>query len=71
MNAVPRQFFDQNSNSKKRIVTCIKFHPQKPFLVAMSVVENLDFADRAEVMGKSFESQVLILNFNDSQVIFA
>jgi hypothetical protein len=69
VNAVPRQFFDQTSNSKYRTVTCIKFHPQKPTLVAMSIVENLSFDDRAEVMGKSFESQVLILNFSDSQVI--
>ena len=37
----------------------------------MSIVENLSFEDRAEVMGKSFDSQVLILNFADSQVIFA
>ena len=37
----------------------------------MSIVEKLSFEDRAEVMGKSFESQVLILNFSDSQVIFA
>lgn len=27
VNAVPRQFFDQTSNSKYRTVTCIKFHP--------------------------------------------
>ena len=37
----------------------------------MSIVENLSFEDRCEVMGKSFDSQVLILNFADSQVIFA
>jgi len=37
----------------------------------MSIVEKLSFEERAEVMGKSFESQVLILNFADSQVIFA
>ncbi len=71
VNAVPRPYFDQSSNSKFRTVTCIKFHPVKPHLVAMSIVENLAFDDRAEVMGKSFESQVLILNFSDSQVIFA
>ena len=71
MNAVPRQFYDQASNSKARNVTCIKFHPQKPFLVAMSIVEALEFEHRAEVMGKSFESQVLILNFSDVQVINA
>ena len=71
VNAVPRQFFDQSSGSKYRTVTCIKFHPQKPTLVAMSIVENLSFDDRAEIMGKSFQSHVLILNFFDSQVIFA
>jgi len=37
----------------------------------MSIVESLDFEQRAEVMGKSFESQVLILNFSDVQVINA
>mmetsp|Transcript_28963 Transcript_28963/g.35879 ORF Transcript_28963/g.35879 Transcript_28963/m.35879 type:complete len:108 (+) Transcript_28963:811-1134(+) len=37
----------------------------------MSIVEKLSFEERAEVMGKSFESQVLILNFSDSQVIYA
>ena len=66
VNAVPRQFFDQTSNSKARIVTCIKFHPLKPTIVAMSIVENLSFEERAEVSGKSFESQVLILDFADS-----
>ena len=71
VNAVPRQFFDQSSGSKFRTVTCIKFHPQKPTLVAMSIVEGLTFDERAEVQGKSFESQVLILNFSDSQVIYA
>ena len=65
-NAVARQFFDQTSNSKFRTVTCIKFHPTKPTIVAMSIVDNLSFEDRAEVMGKSFESQVLVLNFSDS-----
>jgi hypothetical protein len=63
---VPRQFYDQGSNSKHRNVTCIKFHPQKPHLVAMSIVESLVFEERTEVMGKSFESQVLILNFADA-----
>lgn len=37
----------------------------------MSIVEKLSFDERAEVAGKSFESQVLILNFADSQVIYA
>lgn len=70
VNAVPRQFFDQTF-CKNKTVTCIKFHPTKPFQVAMSVVENLEFDQRAEVTGKSFDSYVLILNFSDSQVIYA
>ena len=37
----------------------------------MSIVEALEFEQRAEVMGKSFDSQVLILNFSDVQVINA
>lgn len=70
-NLVSRQFYDNKSNSKLRTVTNIKFHPTKPTLLAMSIVEKLNFEERAEVMGKSFESQVLVLNFSDSQVIFA
>jgi dynein intermediate chain 3, axonemal len=42
---------------------------RKPFLVGMSMIENLSFDDRAEIMGKSFDSHVLILNFSDAHII--
>ncbi len=29
------------------------------------MIENLSFDDRVEIMGKSFESHVLIVNFSD------
>lgn len=66
---VARAFFDQ-TYCKNKSVTCIKFHPTKQYLVAMSVVENLSFDDRIEVAGKSYDSHVLVLNFADSQVIY-
>ena len=66
---VARAFFDQ-TYCKNKSVTCIKFHPTKQHLVAMSVVENLSFDDRTEVAGKSYDSHVLVLNFADSQVIY-
>jgi hypothetical protein len=31
----------------------------------MSMIENLSFDDRVEIMGKSFESHVLVVNFSD------
>lgn len=67
---VARVFFDQ-TYCKNKSVTCIKFHPTIPHLAAVSLVENLDFDDRAQVAGKSYDTHVLILNFSDSQVIFA
>ena len=68
INAVPRTFFEQ-SYCKNKSVSCIKFHPDMPDIVAMSLIENLSFDDRTEVMGKSYESHILILNFADSQII--
>lgn len=41
----------------------------KPALVAMSMIENLSFDDRTEIMGKSFDSHVLIMNFSDAHII--
>ena len=67
---VARVFFDQ-TYCKNKSVTCIKFHPTKPHLAAVSLIEHLDFDSRAEVAGKSYDTHVLILNFSDSQVIFA
>lgn len=33
------------------------------------MIENLSFDDRAEIMGKSFESHVLLMNFSDAHII--
>ena len=59
----------ENDFCKDKRVTCIKFHPSKPYLVAMSMIDNMEFADRALISGKSFESYVLILNFSDAFII--
>lgn len=68
VNMVPRTFFEQDY-CKNRSVTCIKFHPQKQHLVAISLAANLKFDDRCEMSGKSFDSHVLILNFSDQHII--
>ena len=54
---------------KGKRVSCIKFHPTKPFIVAMALVDNMDFETRSKISGKSFESHVLVLNFGDSHII--
>lgn len=56
-----RQYQEQEWCKNKK-VSCIKFHPTKSHLVAMSLIENLKFDDRIEISGKSFESHVVILN---------
>ena len=63
-----RTFID-NDYCKGKRVSCIKFHPKKPYLVAMSLVDNMEFDLRARITGKSFESYVLVLNFGDSNII--
>jgi len=68
VNLLPRTFLEHEYCKNKR-VSCIKFHPTKPFLVAMSMIENLSFDDRAEITGKSFDSHVLIMNFSDAHII--
>jgi hypothetical protein len=50
-------------------VSCIKFSPHKPNWVAFSLVKNLDFVARAEIMGTSFNAHILVLDFADSQMI--
>lgn len=50
-------------------VSCIKFSEKKPNLVAFSLVKNLDFSSRAEIMGTSFDAHVLIVDFSDPQMI--
>jgi hypothetical protein len=61
--------FIENDYCKGKRVSCIKFHPKKPYLVAMSMIDNMDFDTRSLIQGKSFESYVLILNFSDNHII--
>ena len=68
VNLLPRTFFEHDYCKNKR-VSCIKFHPTKPYLVGMSMTENLSFDDRAEIAGKSFDSHVLIMNFSDAHIV--
>jgi len=63
-----RNYLDSDYCKGKR-VTCIKFHPMRPYIVAMSMIDNMDFDTRAMVQGKSFDSQLLVLNFEDSDII--
>ena len=64
----PRTFSESEYCHLKR-VSCIKFHPTKPYLVAMSMIEYLKFHERAAITGKSFDSNVLIMNFSDNHII--
>lgn len=54
---------------KGKRVSCIKFHPTRPFIVAMALVDNMDFETRSKISGKSFESHILILTFADPSII--
>lgn len=65
---IPRTYLDSDYCKNKR-VTCIKFHPTRPFLVAMSMIDNMDFDTRALIQGKSFDSQLLVLDFQDNDII--
>lgn len=44
-------------------VSCIKFHPTKSNLVAMSLIKESDFDTRCEDSCKSYSTYVLIVNF--------
>jgi len=69
VNVVPRTFADQEY-CKQKTVSCIKFHPTKPHLVALSLIEHFEsFEKRCLQMTKSFDSHVLILNFSDAHII--
>jgi len=41
-----RTFID-NEYCKGKCVSCIKFHPTRPFQVAMSMIDNMDFHTRS------------------------
>src|SRR5438105_7729066 len=49
-----------------KVINCVY---SKPYLVAMSMIENLSFDDRCAITGKSFDSHVLIMNFSDAHII--
>jgi hypothetical protein len=50
-------------------VSCIKFSPHNLTRVAFSLVKNMDFASRAEILGTSFDAHILIVDFSDTQMI--
>lgn len=64
----PLPFSDIDYSKNKR-VSCISFHPTKPYVLALSFVENLSFDDRAEISGKSYMNNCLVLNFEDTTII--
>jgi hypothetical protein len=61
--------FSDIDHSKYRQVSCVDFHPTKPYIIALSFIENLKFDDRAMISGKSYMSSVLVLNFADPAII--
>lgn len=67
-NLHTRTPFFEHEYCKNKKVSCIRFHPKKQHLVAMSMIENLSFDDRAAITGKSFDSYVLITNFSDPHI---
>lgn len=40
----------------------------KPHLLAMSMIENLTFDERADISGKSYDSHVLVVDFKDQHI---
>jgi len=69
LNSVQRTYFEQEF-CKQKTVSCIRFHPTKEHLVAIALVEYFkQYEDRVNLMGLSFESYVLILNFKDPAII--
>lgn len=57
--------FLEEDKCKNKLVSYIKYHSPKPYLVAMTMIENLSFDDRAaELTGNSFDSHVLKMNFS-------
>jgi dynein intermediate chain 3, axonemal len=69
VNVVPRTYFEQEY-CKSKTVSCIRFHPTKEHLVAISLVEHFKtYEDRVNLLGISFDSYVLILNFKDPHII--
>jgi WD40 repeat protein len=69
VSLVPRTYFEQEY-CKQKTVSCIRFHPTKEHLVAIALVEHFkEYEQRVNLMGLSFDSYVLILNFKDPHII--
>jgi len=66
--SMTERVYQESSYSPNKRVTCIKFHPTKLDLVAMSMIKDSDFDQRCEDSCKSFTTQVLIVNFRDSHI---
>ena len=64
-----KEYHASNSTLSKSIPSHINIYYRKPYLVAMSMIENLSFDDRCAITGKSFDSHVLIMNFSDAHII--
>lgn len=67
-NMNERSTTDQDYSTGMR-VSCIKFHPQKHDLVAISLIKDSDFEQRCEDSCKSCLTHVLIVNFRDAHII--
>lgn len=61
--------FSDIDHGKNKSVSCIAFHPKRPYIVALSFLENITFDERAEVSGKSYDTSVLVLNFADHHIM--
>ena len=57
--------FTDTSLGKGKSVSCIKFHPKKPHLLALSLIDKLNFVERTDKIGKSFDSNVVITNISE------
>lgn len=61
--------FSDIDHGKNKSASCIAFHPTKPHILALSLLENISFDDRAEISGKSYDSSILVLNFADHHIM--
>jgi len=61
--------FSDIDHGKNKSVSCIAFHPTKPYILALSFLENISFDDRAAISGKSYDSSILVLNFADHHIM--
>jgi len=69
MTTLKTRRFHVLSSIQRKLQHKYKHDYRKHHLLGMSMIENLSFDDRAEIMGKSYNSHVLILNFSDPHII--